>query len=296
MFRCIGFAMLLGMGCAWIRASDPAEDQAEAMNRVFAGKTVTAKMDLPLIRSVYVTPEGEIDQKRYRKRLLKQPPSILQGETAELKKIALKKDTLHLLINNGGVPGFAMGRSSSMLSSRKKAGSRIEIEFNRQVMPSDLTKEKILHAVRKVISIEGFDTPVAQVRPDEVFDTSTSASVPTAQPNPVAPSLQVHLLGAEVQPLKPRPGQQIVLNSMLEIIGGQSGQRVSVTLTRQLYFEHKPLFSEALTSTAQWSPGRHTATFSMNLPRTAEPGVYTYVTQIIEPVRTEPKQTLFVIE
>ena len=191
------------------------------LNQLFKDKTITAKIDLPLIRSVYVTPEGQIDQERYQKRLLKQPPSILQGQTAKLTKIEVKNDVVHVFINRGGVPGFAMGRGSKMLTSRTKAGSRIEIEFGRKVRAEDLTQDMLLNAVSKVISIEGFTSQAVAIRPDETFDTSHRfdpvSGTKTNTMKPVTQTVAMSLLSAEVTPLTPRRAETISLISTFEI-------------------------------------------------------------------------------
>lgn len=290
----IGVCALLWVGAAPHVLAGGLDDQEKQLNRIFGDKPITAKIDLPLIRSVYVTPQGNVDQERYRKRLLKRPPSILQGEAAKLTKIIVKKDVVHVLINRGGVPGFSMGPGSKVIGNKKKVGSRIEIEFGRKVEPQDLTQEMLLTAVSSVIAIEGFQAPVEQARPDEVFDTTTPVtSGPVETP---AADIAVALLSAEVQPLKLRPGQQVSLMTVLEVSGLASGDELDVTLTRQLLFDGQPLFSEPRVARERWGNGRHTSTFNFDLPQAAAPGVYTYVTRITQPTETEEKETLFVIE
>jgi len=285
---------MLIVGCGvTVVAGDSLKKGEAHLNKLFKGKTITAKMDLPLIRSVYVTPEGSIDQARYRKRLVKQDPSILLGETAELRKIKVKSDVVHVLINGGGMSGFTMGPGSKLLTSRKKAGSRIEIEFDRKLTMQDLTQEMLLKAVSKVISIQGFEAVAVDARPDETFSLD---SPPKTTPAPVASQLHVSILAAEVEPLKPRPGQTISLITSFEISGLASGQTRSIAIGRQLIFQGKPLFSNELVNRGSYGNGHHKATFQMTLPTSASPGVYTYITQIREPQNSEQKETLFVID
>ena len=289
---CLLAASLSGQGAR------PTKPQIEEINRQFKDRLITAKMDLPIVRSVYVTPSGEYDEARYRERLAMQPPSIPRDDTATLTKIEVEKDTIHVLINRGGMRP-PHGKVLAVFGGRKARGARIEIEFHRPVSAADLTPETIVRAVSRIITIQGMDASVAMARPDELL-APVATSAPAAASGitatasaPASPDLQV--FSAEVKPMRLRAGETLDLVVHYEVRGLAGNAQVAVIEERQLVFDGQPLFTQPVSETLQRGNGRHASSFAFKVPATAKPGIYTFTVTVRAAKTTAAKEALFQI-
>jgi hypothetical protein len=322
----VSATLAAGVTVAAQQNGPPSKAQIEDINRRFKDRTVTAKIDLPIVRSVYVTPDGEYDRERYADRLASQPPSIPRDDTARLTKIEVDGDKVNVNINGGGMPK-PRGSAVMVFGGRKSRGSRIEIEFGRKVTSADLTPEMIVRAVSRIITIEGMDASVALARPDELLGpvaatpaatavpappasgpkptASHPAVAPAAQPAKTAPSAAVgatapsrvivEVVSAEVTPTRLRAGDKLALTVHYDVSGLPPRTEASIVEQRQLMFDGKPLFTRALSQTVHRPNGRHSSTFDFNVPGAAKPGVYVFTVTVRAGDVSATKEALFQI-
>ncbi len=262
------------------------KQQVAALQAEFVGKQIVAKIDLPVVRSLYVFPNGDFDEQRYYKRVKKFPPRLVRGDRAELRKLVVEKDRIALCINRCGLPKMAVSGGTKYISGGKKAGARIEIEFGRPVTADDLRTEVVLAAVANVIDIEGVS--FAPAAPTTATQTASGAAWNSGA-QPVA-----ELLSAEVEPTEVRPGETVALIAHFEVSGVVEGE-LPVTLVRQLSLDDAPLLSPAHSETGSWANGRHSSRMEMPVPASAGAGVYSFEITLRGGAVEERKTALFVV-
>lgn len=285
----LAMAVLLVSGPG-LAASFDREEQA--LNERFAGKMATAKINIPIVRSLYVRPDGSFDERRYYERVKKFPTGLKAGESAKLQRIVVERDGIALCLHRQcGLPRMAVRRTTLFTSKRKTA--RVLIELGRPVTAADLEPDAVLRAIQRVLSIEG-EQPPTDFSPDallaglaEPAGGATGAqesagvaggSLPAGAEGgsegvelaAVDPELRV--LSAEVDPPRASPGESIALVAHFAV----SGSTLPITEERQILVEGRALLSQPRASTADWAPGNHTSRLELELPHTARPGIYVF--------------------
>jgi hypothetical protein len=241
--------------------------------RILDKQQVTARMDLPVVRSLYVDLDGRFDEKRYYERIRKFPARLLRGDRAEITRVEIERDRVGICLNRCGLPGFAVGRTTRGGSGGKKTGARIEVELGGR-SPSSVRAEEVLAALANVVELPSSILP---------------PSAPATTASPVQPTAE--LLSAEAAPTTISPGAPIELVAHFEVGGAQT----PVTLERQLLREGSPLLDEPRTTTESFAPGRHSSRMKLTVPASADPGVYTLRVTLRAAGTEATREALFVV-
>ena len=268
-----------------VQAQEPTKQQKKALKKRLEGSQIKAKIDLPLLRSMVVYPNGELDVRIYREKLSKFPVSIHRFETALLRDISVKEKRIEISINVGGLP--RTNRNVLKWTDPYKAGTRIKIEFGRKLTPQDMDPLVVVAALKNVVEIDGW---AATALPPTQGPARASSGPATTLALP-----EVGLQGIEIQPPKLRAGQTITLIMRIEVKGMVGANRIEVAEERQLFFDGRPLFAKPRVQTQAWGNGIHTTNFEFALPASAQPGIYTFQAAVRSGAGIAGKEAVFVV-
>ncbi len=279
------YGLLLALLFQPLQGQAPTKQEKKALEKKLEGTRITAKIDLPLLRSMVVYPNGEMDARIYREKLSKFPVSVHRFETATLRDISIKDDRLEVSINAGGLP--RANRNVLKWTDPYKAGTRIRIEFGRKLRSQDMDPGVVVTALANIMEIEGFD--VAAVRPVQAQVEQGSAPPATlALPT-------VRLQAIEVQPPRLAQGQTIQLIMWIDVKGMIGANRIEVAEELQIFFNGRPLLDPPRIQTEAWGNGNHSITRKFTIPATTEAGIYTFAATVRSGAGSASKEAVFVV-
>ena len=282
LLRSLLLGLLLQPLQAQVPVQPPTKQEKKALAKQLEGARIKAKIDLPLLRGMVVYPNGELDARIYREKLSKFPVSIHRYETALLRQIAIKKNTIEVLLNVGGLP--RANRNVLKWTDPYKAGSRIKIEFGRELTSQDMRPEVVVTALANVLEIDGFPAPAAQ-----------PARPPAAQPPATLALPEVSLQGIEIQPPKLDAGETILLIMRIEVKGMIGANRIEVAEDRQLFLDGRALFAAPRSQTEAWGNGIHTTKLEFRVPASAKAGIYTFRATVRSGAGSASRDAVFVV-
>lgn len=248
------------------------------------GRLLTAKIDLPLYRGMLVYGNGEIDFGVYRTKLEALGPSIRRYERARITKVKPKGTQLRISLNSGGW-NLGLNPKGQLRwlrpEQRNNQGTLIFIDYGRPPTSDDAHPERVAHALRDVLEIEGIGIG--------------AAAAPISLSEPVSPSVLpgVKLLSIEVRPSRVMMGQPLDLAVHFEVEGASTENPLSLTINRQVYQGEKPLFSAPRTQQGYWAAGIHSTHFTLTVPSTTAPGVYRFIASVSHGGKEESREALF---
>ena len=285
------------------------KEQQRQVESFLEGRTATAKIDLPLDNhaGLWVYWNGEFDVELYAQSLTKAPVSVPRGRAGTIVDVSFGRNEINVDVNGRGtyVNSRAAERVQVSPEEAYRMGSRIAVTFGRRLTEQDCRIESVVLALDGVVAIAGAEAIVERAAraagllppaptAETVGRVPAAADRPAATtPTPAQPN--VALLAAEVQPMELAPGDEVKLSVHFQLAGLAPGTTTSVLEERQLYFQDRPLFSDARSATRSWPDGTHTTTFSFQFPESASAGVYRFVVSIQTLGQTLEKDAAFVV-
>jgi hypothetical protein len=295
---CALLAGLLASPAAHAEASCSRE-QKKDLERFFEGRTVTAKIGLPLVNypgGMWVFWNGDYDLGAYAEALRMGPVAIVAGQSAPIKKIKVNKKYIQVWVNGAGLHYSWKGPYQMSAAQAYKNGSKVYVSLGGGVIdPAFCNIETMVRALVGVMDISGasqYLEPVQETTPDlpqAIAGTEEDSSVQEAT------DPQLMLVSAEVSPTRIRPGESIELTVYFRVEGLAASQVMEITELRQLYLSDQALFSVPRSTTGKWGNGLHHTSLEMTIPGKAEPGVYTFAITLESSSNMLSKDALFVV-
>jgi hypothetical protein len=246
------------------------------------GRSVTAKIDLPVHQGMLVYGNGEIDFATYRVKLESLGASIRRYERARITKVTKKGNQLQIRLNYGGRTVGLSGRNALRWvrpEQMNSLGTMILVDYGHPPTADDMRPERVAHSLRDVLEVEGVGAPA-------------DAAPPPGTASPAVPPA-VKLLSVEPRPSRVVRGKELNLTVHFMVEGASTGQPLGLTISRQLYRGEKPLFSAPRVQQGHWSAGVHSAHFAFTVPPAAGEGMYRFKASVSHDGKEESGEALF---
>jgi hypothetical protein len=319
----LAVALVLLAAASPTEANDGIKAAVDDLNKYFKRMEAVTRVPLPGTRlnmhRFDVSADGDIAMEDYKGILVRFPPVLNSGDS--VRRLHFKSHP-----ENGVLTMF-------VIPKKTYPESVVGIHFGRPLEASDITAEAVVRATASLLIIAGEPLPIdfdpeALARfltgeddrspglSDPIASSGQAASVQATSPRETVPSPttqspgtqspagrppavydpELIVLSAQVEPVHVSPGSEVKLSIHFELAGVPAGRRVPITVERQLYFEGKPQFPAADTSTEEWGAGRQTSTTILPVPGDTPAGVFTLVVTVRGAGTEQTKEALFVVE
>lgn len=257
----IQLPLLLALVFALILISGSAihGDAADDLRDLLVGRTAVFKMEMPLIKGVVVSPDGQLDEKLYYKRIKKHRPVFTPGERAEITRVVVEDSELKICFNNCGIK--FLGPGSRVMGKLDKHGSALIVAFPGPVTVAAADPALIVPVLEAVATVEGLD--LARIEGSEAR---------TREPQPKSVAATLELLSVTAEPAEVRPGETVRLVLQFELLG--AGLGTPVTEERQIYRDDVALLDAPVSSTELFVDGRKRTQLEFQIPSDAAAGAY----------------------
>jgi hypothetical protein len=262
--------------------SDCTDAQKKELERYLVGRTITAKIDLPVVNypGLWVYWNGQYDVESYAESLEFAPAAVLQGESARIDSLRITGSWIGVNVNGNGM--HPVNNQQAKLSSMSREelfrrGSQVAVTFGRDLTESDCRIESVLRALSGVMDVAGTgaDDPEPDLPGTLIGPSGTGGAVGGESPGVSIATLR--LITARVLPTVFKPGTGVQLNVSFEVAGLAANELLEVVEERQLFFEGRPLFSAPRSGTSRWGNGSQATTLEFRFPDSAAPGIYIFL-------------------
>jgi hypothetical protein len=248
-------------------ASPEVKQAAKALGNDLKARGFKALIGLHVHGFHYVRPDGSpIEGKKQSKRkgskgLFTKDFAVAPGEMGRGIDVRLKgNDKLWFLLGKKG--GFSLAWNPSS----------VEVHFEREITPADLTPEMAARALSSLVEFQGL-RPGAELD-DLLGDLGDAPAPPTAErAAPRGPGL--FSLVPRVDPARVRPGGTLDLLLDFEVVAAE-GAAVQVQETRTVESGGQALPGFPRVATSARTSGRFTSSSRLLVPAAAAPGEYRY--------------------
>lgn len=260
--------------CAPLIAQGSPKTARSATNRALANTTFIAKVDLRAHAKHHVRPDGSpILEGRKGRRQGRGAVEALRPGTSGIKVRAGERGQKIVVRGGGDQLTVSVNKGRSLVNP-----VNFIIRYDREIVASDITPQKMALALSSLIEIDGF--PVGQEVADafdEVLDEQqpessrdSAVATPAKDRGAGLDSLEVSAL-----PVSLRAGEELRLRLDYRVATRDGGD-AEMTESRWLLLDGSPLPNFPRVDQLERSTGSTTSDFIQRIPSGAEPGEYAF--------------------